>query len=486
MALKVYQNQLRMDLIIPGWESTFHLYPGEYVGGEYYTRFAPTLLTDVTDQNIPVEDIKYIYPGSTDGPSGGGAIDAINGVAPIQTSTLEGVTTISLDTLTGSLFGPGEVVKSINGIADVITITNGAGISIDTGVDNITITNTQLGLTDTYATPPLYLTLGEGNVSLEGSIAITPTDDGGAVALQTGTPVYQTGLAALNSVYLKSAEDVDPFFRVYSSNDTLYTSIDKEGILYTKGFVTENNDSIKTRLYSSIVYDGTTYTTGDLLLYLDGSGQDTSYVNLPFEIRSLLTLEQSELNPANFGSIIGTQKVSYTDPFISLYTIPDQTTPLIKLTGGYTSGTSNNNVYLNIVDDQDASLISLHGDGIITAKTLDVDTVNTTTINAETINTNSTFIAGPATLNVTTSGPNTIMADCSAGAVVVQLPDLNEFTRSLTVTVIKVDNTNNDVSLVNGLNSTINGSTLAVNLTNQYETITIVSNGIKWFKIGAM
>lgn len=489
MALLVYQNQLSYDLIIPGWSSTFHLYPGEYVGGEYYTQFSPAMLTDVTDQNIPTIDIKYIYPGSTDAPSGGGGIDVISGEDPIQVSTLNGYSTISMRPLTAADIDLGEMPTSVNGLTDNILVTGQAGISVDVNVGNnsIDITNTQLGLTDVYATPPLYLTLGEGNVSLEGSIAITPTDSGGAVALQTGTPEYQIGFAGLNSLYLKSADDTEPFLSILDSEDVFLTGIDTGGNIFAPSVSSNNSVSEQIELFDSVNYDGNNWTFGTQLINLKAPDvDDPSFVDIPFALKDTLSLEESEVTPDNFGNIIGTQGATYTNPFITLTTIPDQTTPLIKLIGGHTSGTANNNVYLEIVDDQDASLISLDGDGVITAKTVNADTVNVTTLNAENIYVTSYAAVGPTTINVTTVGPQTIIGNCFLGPIVVQLPDLNGFGKSLSLTIIKTDNTNHAISIVNGDGSTINGSPLAVDIVDQYESLTIVSNDINWFKIGAM
>lgn len=504
MALLVYQNQLRMDLIIPGWESTFHLYPGEYVGGEYYTRFAPTLLTDVTDQNIPIESIKYIYPGSTAGPSEGGAIDAINGIAPIQTSTLAGVTTISLDTLTGSLFGPGEIVKSINNATDAITIVGDSGIGVNTNLDTITIYNTQPGFTSIYSSPPLYLDFGESDDILLGSINITPENNGGAVALQATTtlPTPQLGIVSISGIDLgwSTSVETQPYFdRLltghYTEGETggeISSVLWGTGNFNTSGFLTSTSglkaDTLT--IYQTLTFDPSTgliteieeQTTTPLINF----NESTSFIELETEIRNKLFLTDSQVYPDTYGRIEGIQGSSYTQPFISLSTIEGQTTPLIKLKAGYPFGATIPNVYLDVVDNTDVSIIKLHGDGIITARTLEVDTIEATAVNAETISTNSTLITGPTTEYITTSGPSTVMADCSGGEVVIILPDLNGFTKSLTVTIIKIDNSNNDVFIINGHNSTINGSTLAVSLTKQYEPMTIVSNGINWFKIGAM
>lgn len=478
MALLVYQNQLSMDLIIPGWESTFHLYPGEYVGGEYYTRFSPSLLTDVTSENIPVEDIKYIYPGSTDAPDGGGGIDTINGTDPVQTSTLDGVTTISLRPLTATDIASGELVTGINGFTDSVTVAGSTGITVTNSLNTVTISNTLPGLTTTNAAAPLYLTLEDDNQTLSGYIAITPLADGGAVALQQveDRPVYQIGFAALDNVYVSNG-------------------IHAGGSLNTTSGLNANALS----LFEITAINPLTgeLVASDSWLNLSANSLDNSFIDFDVTFRGHIILgEESNRIPGTWGNILGSLNPDSTSPLVSLSSSVVSTTPLLRFSTTQIYPDITGTTVLSYIDGEDAVLVKIYDNGQIDAKEINVDTinattgnietVNATTINAETLNTNSTFVTGPATINVTTAGPNTIMADCSAGAVVVQLPDLNTFTKSLTVTVIKVDNSNNDLSVINGLNSTINGSTLAINLTNQYETMTIVSNGIKWFKIGAM
>jgi hypothetical protein len=240
-------------------------------------------------------------------------------------------------------------------------------------------------------------------------------------------------------------------------------------------------------VHETIGYDGTTYTTGSSRILLESSALGPSYFDIPLDVRDTITLGESTVTPGNIGNIQGLQEASYVNPFIDLYTIPDQTTPLIRLNSGYPSGTDNGNVFLDVADVDGLSLIKLHGNGVVTAKTLEADTIDVTTVFADNIFSSTLYVVGPDTIVMTTAGgPQTIIADCSNGPVVVQLPDLTTFDKSLKVTALKIDTTNNALSLVNGPNSTINGSTTAVSIVDQYAGKTITSAGINWYITGTI
>lgn len=482
MAVQIYQNQTAFEVIVPTADSSMSLYPNEYVGGSYYAHIPE--LVNVTNQNIDPLDVKYFYPESGEAGTSLNGFDTATGTLPIQVDVVGTSFNVSIQPISGLDISDGQVVRTLNTLTDTVTITGQAGISVDVNVGNnsIDITNTQLGLTDVHATAPLYLTLGEGNVSLEGSIAITPTDDGGAVALQTGSPTYQNDFAALRSLFLKSLADVDPFLRVYSSTDVLLTSLDNDGVLYTQDVLANTVSSEVFHVHETIGYDGTTYTTGSSRILLESSALGPSYFDIPLDVRDTITLGESTVTPGNIGNIQGLQEASYVNPFIDLYTIPDQTTPLIRLNSGYPSGTDNGNVFLDVADVDGLSLIKLHGNGVVTAKTLEADTIDVTTVFAENIFSSTLYVVGPDTIVMTTAGgPQTIIADCSNGPVVVQLPDLTAFDKSLKVTALKADTSNNALSFVNGPNSTINGSPLSVSIVDQYAGKTITSAGINWY-----
>jgi len=482
MAVQIYQNQTAFEVIVPTADSSISLYPNEYVGGSYYAHIPE--LVNVTNQNIDPLDVKYFYPESGEAGTSLNGFDTATGTLPIQVDVVGTSFNVSIQPISGLDISDGQVVRTLNTLTDTVTITGQAGISVDVNVGNnsIDITNTQLGLTDVHATAPLYLTLGEGNVSLEGSIAITPTDDGGAVALQTGSPTYQNDFAALRSLFLKSLADVDPFLRVYSSTDGLLTSLDSEGALYTQDIVANTVSSEVFHIHETIGYDGTTYTVGGSRILLESGTLGLSYFDIPFDVLDTITLGKSTVTPGNIGNIQGLQESAYVNPFVDLYTIPDQTVPLIRLNSGYPSDTVNGNVFLDVVDNDGLSLIKLHGDGVVTAKTLEADTIDVTTVFAENIFSSTLYVVGPDTIVMTTSGgPQTIIADCSNGPVVVQLPDLTAFDKSLKVTALKSDTSNNALSFVNGPNSTINGSPVSVSIVDQYAGKTITSAGINWY-----
>ena len=489
MPVQIFQNQTAFEVIVPTADGSMSVYPNEYVGGSYYSHINE--LTNVTSQNIDPDSVKYFYPESGEAGTSLNGFDTATGTLPIQVDVVGTAFTVSIRPISGSDIDDGQVVRTLNTLTDTVTVTGQAGISVDVNVGNnsIDITNTQLGLTDVNATAPLYLTLGEGNVSLEGSIAVTPLNDGGAVALQTGIPVYQNNFAALRSLYLKSEADSAPFLTIASSSGTLKCGLDQWGDFFSLSVAGQNVSATQFNVFSSIDYDGIeTWTMGDRLVNLaTPNPDDTNFIDLSFAQRDTISLEKSAFTPNHFGNIVGTQEGSYTLPFISLASIADQTVPLIKLTSGYPVGTPNGNYFLDVVDINGVSLISLHDDGVIDAKTINVGTLNAETVFADNVFSSTLYVVGPDTVVMTTSGgPQTIVADCSNGPVVVQLPDLTTFGKSLKVTALKIDTTNNALSFVNGPNSTINGDTTAVSIVDQYAGKTITSAGTNWYITGTV
>lgn len=480
MATQIFQNQTAFEIIIPTVDSVMALYPGEYVGGSYYTHIPA--LVDVTSLNIDPDFVKYFYPETGPDITTTG-VTSVLGVHPIATNLTGTVVTVSLLPLEASDIASGQVVKSVNTYTDTISIIGGMGIGVTgNGIGTITITNLYPGLTIATGVLPISLELSNNNQTITGSIAVTPINDGGAVALQTGTPVYQNDFAALRSLFLKSLADVDPFLRVYSSTDALLTSLDSEGALYTQDILANTVSSALFHVHETIGYDGTTYAFGGSRILLESSALGLSYFDIPFDVLDTITLGKSTITPGNIGNIQGLQETAYVNPFVDLFTIPDQTTPLIRLNSGYPTDTANGNVFLDVVDNTGLSLIKLHGDGIVTAKKIEADVVEATTVFADNIFSSTLYVVGPDTVNITTSGgPQSVIADCSNGPVVVQLPDLTSFDKSLKITALKIDTTNNALSFVNGPNSKINGSTLAVNIVTQYAGKTITSAGINWY-----
>ena len=490
--VSIYQNQTIQDLIVPVVGGTMLVYPMEYVGGSYYHYI--DYLTDVTSQNINHALVKYFYPEEGTGISPNG-FDTILGTSPIQVTAVGTTATVSLLPISASNIAQNQVVKTYNGTSvDNVVLAEGYGISV---VDTLTptpstllttvITNTQPGLRTATGTLPITLTLDALTWDLAARIDITPQHDGGAVALQTGTPVYQNGFAALDTVYLQNTAFSNIFLSaIETTSGHVLAYIDAFGAIYSHSAMQASVGSFgHINLFTTVDFDGSVYSYGDQLINFSGTGPN--YIDAPFSLNDTLTLSKSVVTAPNVGSIVGVQDSSYTIPFITLTSTLNQIIPLITLVSGYTNGTVNNNVLLDIVDSTGISLTKLHGDGIITTKTLEASVVDATTVYADNIFRDTLFVVGPDTIYVTTDGgPGSIIADCHNGPVVVQLPDLASFTKSLEITILKTDTSNNALSFVNGPNSTINGSPLAVNIVTQYAGRTITSSGINWYIMGSV
>jgi hypothetical protein len=468
------------------------------------------MLKDVTDQNMDPLDPRIIFtwPGSTDAPGTG--TDSVVGLSPITASTLNGVTTVGLDPISAGYIANGSVVKTINGYTDTLFFSPGLGIDIQETFPNagptprpvtFTITNTQPGIVTATGIAPLTLTLDTETWDLSGSIAITPTDNGGAVALQAhGDPVeYQRGFAALNTLDLKwyAANTLPSYYGTLlfgrAINADITTVLKDTGTLNISDVLTAcvGVGTTDLSVYDTIVLDT---TTGDItgkpnkIVTFNSAG--SSFIDVPVNLKNILSIGgDSTTTPGITGAIQGVQGSTPTNALIDLFrSTSTNTLPLLALGTGSFPVTADE-LFLLVYDGHGNALIKFHGDGVIDAKTLNADTINVTTLNADNIYVSAYEANGPTTINVTTEGPQTIIGTCApkpTGDIVINLPDLNAFTKSLTLTVVKTDATNGQISIVNNGGSTINGSTEALALNNQYETITLVSHGIHWYKIGAM
>lgn len=485
---QIYQNQTAFEVIVPTADSSMSLYPNEYVGGSYYSHI--DLLTNVTAQNIDPLDVKYFYPESGEAGTSLSGFDTATGTLPIQVDVVGTSFNVSIQPISGLDIEDGVVVRTLNTLTDTVVITGQAGISVDVNVGNhsIDITNTQLGLTDVYATAPLFLELGEGNVSLSGSIAITPTDNGGAVALQTGTPEYQTGFSALEQQYLRSAGEPLLVGNLVGVPDEITSVLTPWGSFTVAQDLNaaEGVNSTRVSVLQSLALDPITgdVSQGDPIVQFSASD---SFVDTALEIRNQVTLGVASASPGIYGYISGV--LAAESSFIPLDLSREDAAnelPLVALKASSSSPVSDEN-YLEVYDADNNSLIKLHGDGVVTAKTLEADTILATTVFAENIFSSTLYVVGPDTIVMTTAGgPQTIIADCSNGPVVVQLPDLTAFDKSLKVTALKADTSNNALSFVNGPNSTINGSPLSVSIVDQYAGKTITSAGINWYITGTV
>lgn len=500
MAVQIYQNQTAFEVIVPTADGSMSVYPNEYVGGSYYAHIPE--LVNVTNQSIDPLDVKYFYPESGESGTSLNGFDTATGTLPIQVDVVGTTFNVSIQPISGTDIGDGQVVRTLNTLTDTVVITGQAGISVDVNVGNnsIDITNTQLGLTDVYATAPLYLELGEGNVSLSGSIAITPTDNGGAVALQAfedPTVVeYQNGFAGLKGLHLSvNGGDVvnasRPYvFGIYYSpdNNSPLLGINALGRLMTSTDINTAGvlRSSQIRLYENVTFNTTTGEVDTLGRWIDlqGNPMYETYFDVPVMVRGEVRIGvESGRLPGTFGYISGVQTDTNSSSLITLRKgSSTNTTPLIRTQSSQVYPGLTNSTVFEYVDDDDVSLVSIHDDGVVTAKKLEADTIDVTTVFADNIFSSTLYVVGPDTVVMTTAGgPRTIIADCSNGPVVVQLPDLTAFDKSLKVTALKADTSNNALSFVNGPNSTINGSPLSVSIVDQYAGKTITSAGINWY-----
>lgn len=109
---------------------------------------------------------------------------------------------LAADAVRSSNIATGEVVKSFNGLTDAVTLAAGAHVTLTPVGNTVTVATPIIGFTALDSTLPLTLSTPDAGVTIHGEINITPAHAGGAVALQTGTPAFQTGFAALDNVFL--------------------------------------------------------------------------------------------------------------------------------------------------------------------------------------------------------------------------------------------------------------------------------------------
>jgi hypothetical protein len=409
--------------------------------------------------------------------------------------------------ITSDKFASGQLVTGINGITDAVTIDSSYGLSVTTLGNTITIDNTLPGLDTAVGTLPLTLTLDVTKTQLTGSIAVTPVNDGGAVALQNPaqpalpgdpfTPVIQLGSIGVSSLFTSGITSFNATYETVSSilldpsvvyiqtsNDLPYGLVvlnpDSEPIIYghssgtlnTVNNLTRNNAASTTLTVQEDPWTG----TNPLKLHLTAVAADEAenFINLPIEIDNTLHFSQTTTNAnperIGVGKITG---LSSIEPVIDLNI---GTVPAIRL--GFGSPVEPAPALTIYGTDQQTPNIVLNTNGTITAKTLNVNSVYATTA----------YVNQPQTIPVNiVGGPQVIIADASAGQVIVQLPVIpGDFTKSLTVTVKKADISTNAVSIVRGTGSLIEGSIDPINLVTGYAYVTLVSSGLNWYKISGI
>lgn len=111
---------------------------------------------------------------------------------------------LAADSVLDSNIASGQVVKTFNGLTDAVVLAAGQNVTLTPVGNTVTVSSP----TTINVALPLVLTTSDYGATIEGHIAITPVNDGGAAALQTGTPVFQTGFVALDNVYIPNTGQV--------------------------------------------------------------------------------------------------------------------------------------------------------------------------------------------------------------------------------------------------------------------------------------
>jgi hypothetical protein len=142
-------------------------------------------------------DIDSIIAGAglTGGGSGGDVTLAVATAGIISDMIASGA-------VTADKVAIGQLVKSFNGLTDNVVLAAGMNILLTPVGNTVTVSAFYQSLDPVL---PLTLTAtGTSGTTLHGEINITPVHDGGAVALQTGTPTFQIGFAAINEGLFKT------------------------------------------------------------------------------------------------------------------------------------------------------------------------------------------------------------------------------------------------------------------------------------------
>ena len=444
----IFQNPYNYDIAVPSYNGgSVIVPPKKFVQGSYYQESVDTgVLVEWTGATPSSVDIVYIYPeqegyfpgvptsieriiAGTGLAGGGTAGDVTLSIAPLGVSNSR----LADNAVTATKVASGELVKSFNGLFDNITLQVGANLSLTTLGNIITLDAPTIGFSSVSSTLPLILESNNG--VLEGSINITATDSGGAVALQTSlTPTFQLGYVALTGDVL--LED-DGFVGINITTNTL-TELDAPSYIILK-----NSDDLHNfiRLLSSTDEDlfwidetggvyAPTVTTNSLIAGTNAVSLDDTPV---FSVDT--TFEQDIILEGQLRATVG------TEPSL-LLTSASTTIPSIQLVGGPTA---------DLVEVRDLSnnlKLQIKGDGSLYSSSASFDSMS---FNARLVTT------GAYDLSLVSG--SMFACDCASGAVTFQLPLIDPLvTKAGTVyTFTKTDLSNNNVLIAPVVGQTING-----------------------------
>lgn len=474
--------------------------PGGLVKGTYYTDLALIGLLEEYNGIVDPLNVYYVYPEGSGGSGSGtsGITDIIAGTG-ITVDIVGTEATIALDlgaitgdyiadgTILASHIADGQVVKTFNGYTDKVQLNFNAGItavetpSLDPDIATVIDVSVDApGLTSTNATLPLILSLGLGNQQLSGSIAITPTNDGGAIAKQAIVPVtYQTGHIGLTgNIYntdgflrLNSTEDVvtsivDPFARhlTFAHSDYRYFSayVNADATVFVDDF-----DGLP--IVASLSPTGIFRATG-LLSYgsVIGFAENQNEV---FTIDVLDTVDNSSITfyskVSLYGPVTIEEDASITgavfDNELIALTTASTTIPAILVEN--TTNTADALAF-QTKDNTAAITSQLDTNGNLFVKSIEVSGISTPPI----------FLTAGA-YAVDDYDERVFVFDCSSTATTVELPELTvggPIKNGTLYTIAKFDATTNAILVAPAVGQQINGQT-TLSLTAQGQSAVIMA-----------